>query len=285
MGPKRRAFISEKELFSKLKLKDTAVVANIGKKIGEEVKSSMLFEDTFEIDANGVQTGKGKKLKVTDYNELSERNEKGYYDLITAPFAMDAKGGKGQKRDVKSGIIYMSNNKIDIGGVELFNYNEISQKNPSITTLTYEKLGLSGAVDTNGIPGLQPGELSKDDIKIIHKKLMNPETPEEVDIAARELARALDLVTREAFNTKRGENTSTGSKKADKSSPKKSDSNNNTLDAPPVDFTKQDQIDKIKSNPQMYDVSETTLNQLETLSLERLNTIIGRASDETADNL
>ena len=266
--PAEMKFISEKELFSGLKTKDNAVVASIGEKMMEEIKTSLAFEDIFEIDDNGVQTGKGKKLKVTNYDEISEKNEKGYYDLITAQYAAGPKGGKGPKRDVKSGLIYMSNNIVDIGG-KPFNYNENSLKNSNITTLTYEKLGLSGAVDTNGIPGLQRGELEEEDIKIIHKKLMNPETPEEIDIAAKELARALNLETRRLFNEKRGDNTSTDSKKADKNESNKSDSNNNSQGDFTDDGNNEDKEEVTAFAPTKESVTKYILANLDKFSFEQ----------------
>ena len=64
VAPAEMKFISEKELFSGLKVKDNAVVVSLGEKMMEEIKTSTAFEDTFQVDASGVQIAKGKKLKV-----------------------------------------------------------------------------------------------------------------------------------------------------------------------------------------------------------------------------
>ena len=268
VAPAEMKFISEKELFSGLKVKDNAVVVSLGEKMMEEIKTSTAFEDTFQVDATGVQIAKGKKLKVKNYDEISEKNEKGYYDLITAQYASGPKGSKGPKRNIKTGLIYMSNNTIDIGG-KPFNYSEYSKSNPNITSLTYQKLGLSGAADINGIPGLQADELLPGDMDIIHKKLMNPETPEEIDIAAKELARALNLETRRLFNKERGENAPVGSKKADKNQSNKSDSNNDSKGDFTDDGNNENKEEVTAFAPTKESVTKYILANLDKFSFEQ----------------
>ena len=97
----------------------------------------------------------------------------------------------------------MSNNTIELGGKPI-NYNEESKKNPYITTLTYASLGLSGAIDVDGNGFLDANELiSQGDRDVIHNKLMNPQTDEEVKIAALSLAEFLNLKTEALFNAER----------------------------------------------------------------------------------
>jgi len=197
-------FIPEEELFNGVVRKDKNVVIGIADiQMGVLEGFNNMEENKLIPDGKGGYVkSKSQVLKTENYSDISRVTEKSYLDLIMAPYNKDENGGNTTKRNVKTGITYMSNNDIEIGG-KLINYNEQSKLNPNITSLTYTQLGLSGAEDTNGIPGLQADELMEGDIDLIHKRLMNPQTDGEVKIAAGELARFFNLQTQDLANGKR----------------------------------------------------------------------------------
>ena len=151
----------------------------------------------------GWNKTKSKVLKTESYEEISAKTEKDYFDFIMAPYSKNEDGSNKGKRNIKTGLTYMSNNEIEFGG-KLINYNEMSKMNPNITSLTYAQLGLSGnSIDRNNDGLLTGDELSQEDFNIIHNKLMNPQTDEEVRISAKELARFFNLQTEDLANQKR----------------------------------------------------------------------------------
>lgn len=197
-------FVSEDELFGGIVRKDKDVVLGIADIQMDILEGFNEMEETRMIsDGQGGYTkSKSSVLKTENYGSISRITEKKYLDFITAPYSKNEDGSNRAKRNIKTGLIYMSNNDIEIGG-SVINYNEESKMNPNITSLTYAQLGLSGAVERNGIPGLQADELMKGDLEQIHRKLMNPQTDEEVKIAAGELARFFNLQTEDLANQKR----------------------------------------------------------------------------------
>ena len=98
---------------------------------------------------------------------------------------------------------------------------------------------------------------------------MNPETPEEIDIAAKELARALNLETRRLFNKERGENAPVGSKKADKNQSNKSDSNNDSKGDFTDDGNNENKEEVTAFAPTKESVTKYILANLDKFSFEQ----------------
>jgi len=198
-------FISEEELFSGIVKKDKDAVMGISDIQMEVLENFNNMED--DVMASDGQGGwnktKSKVLKTESYKEISAKTEKDYLDFIMAPYSKNEDGSNKGKRNIKTGLTYMSNNEIEFGG-KLINYNEMSKMNPNITSLTYAQLGLSGnSIDRNNDGLLTGDELSQEDFNIVHNKLMNPQTDEEVRISAKELARFFNLQTEDLANQKR----------------------------------------------------------------------------------
>jgi hypothetical protein len=202
-------FIPEEELFNGIVRKDKNVVIGIADiQMGVLEGFNKMVENKLIPDGQGGYIeSKSRVLKTKKYSDISRVTEKSYLDVIMAPYNKDENGNNTTKRNVKTGLIYMSNNDIEVGG-KLINYNEDSKLNPNITTLTYSALGLaepglSAALDKNDDGALDVDELSEQDQLLIHKKLMNPQTDEEVRVAAGELARYFNLQTQDLANEKR----------------------------------------------------------------------------------
>jgi len=210
-------FISEEELFGGIVKKDKDAVMGIVDIQMNVLENFNNTEDNIKVSdgKGGWVESKSKVLKTENYNEISAKTEKDYFDFIMAPYSKNDDGSNKAKRNIKEGITYMSNNEIEIGG-KLINYNEESKINPNIKTLTYAQLGLSGAVDKNKDGVLTGDELSQKDLNIVHNKLMNPQTDEEVRIAAGELASFFNLQTRELANQKRSKSFKTEAAKETK---------------------------------------------------------------------
>ena len=202
-------FIPEEELFNGIVRKDKNVVIGIADiQMGVLEGFNEMVENKLIPDGQGGYIeSKSRVLKTKNYSDISRVTEKSYLDVIMAPYNKDENGENTTKRNVRTGLIYMSNNDIEIGG-KLINYNEDSKLNPNITTLTYSALGLaepglSAALDKNNDGLLTGDELSEQDQLLVHKKLMNPQTDEEVRVAAGELARYFNLQTQDLANEKR----------------------------------------------------------------------------------
>jgi len=198
------AFITADELFGGVVLKDKSLQTDAIGIMGESAGLATAADYAIEIDPiTGNKTkSKNKKLLYKDYDSAAPGQEEKIYNRIMATHEAGKDGELGEKRDVKAGIRYMSNNDILLGDNK-FNYGEDSLKNPAITTLSYSKLGLSGSVDENNDGTITGDELSDADKKIVHNRLMNPETAAEVEISARELAKYLDMQARDQFNKTR----------------------------------------------------------------------------------
>ena len=206
MPPAPFKWISHKDLMGGMKLKDLAVLNTLNGKGTEAMAIATKQKVIQTMDADGKITDtKQKEFTVKSYDNVSVANEDAFYDIIMSP-TQEGEDGATVDRDIRAGITYMSNNEIKWGNTKV-NYREHSKLNPNITTLTYSKLGLhgsfgAGVYDLNDDGILEGDELTKKDKDIIHKKLMNPQTQQEI---TRELARYLNLQTRSAVENKRGD--------------------------------------------------------------------------------
>ena len=205
--PGSMKFISEEELFGMVVQKDLAVVNNIADRISEGFMSSDLSRETksFVKDPKTGRLVQSKTIEpeVKTYDDITLKGKEDFYNIITATHNVDENGVR-TKRDIRAGLHYLQNNPIQVG-TAMLNYNEDSKSNPNINTLTYSQLGLSGkGIDKNNDGRLSGDELTEEDRDIIHQRLMNPRTPEEIEIASRELADYFDRQTRDQFNKRRG---------------------------------------------------------------------------------
>ena len=206
--PGSMKFISEEELFGMVVQKDLAVVNNIADRISEGFMSSDLSRETksFVKDPKTGRLVQSKTIEpeVKTYDDITLKGKEDFYNIITATHNVDENGVR-TKRDIRAGLHYLQNNPIQVG-TAMLNYNEDSKSNPNINTLTYSQLGLSGkGIDKNNDGRLSGDELTEEDRDIIHQRLMNPRTPEEIEIASRELADYFDRQTRDQFNKRRGD--------------------------------------------------------------------------------
>jgi len=200
-----QGWISHEELMGMVKLKDTALVTDLGGVMTQSLASAneqLAAPPT--LNADGITYTKSKNMVYAknDYkSEMSAQNEKAYFDILMSRTTSDAKGNQ-SPRDPYAGIDYINNNKILVGNTEV-DYREHSKSNPMIASASYADLGLTGSVDEDGNQIIDSDELTDKDRTAIHDLLMNPKTPEQYEIAAREIARYFDLQTEAKFNADR----------------------------------------------------------------------------------
>ena len=201
---KRTAWISQDELLSMVKPKDNWSPTAVTSDMTNVLKSVSQMKDTYTRDpkTGALKTVKNGEFMHTNYDGVRKKTEEQFYNTLMSPTQDD--GNKGQQpRDARQSITYLSNNKWFLGNTEI-DYNEHSSKNPAITTASYTSLGLTGSVDADGNQILEGDELTDDDRTAIHNRLMNPQNQAETEVAAREMARYLNLQTEIKFLKDRG---------------------------------------------------------------------------------
>lgn len=274
MGPKNMKFISADELFSNLVLKDKALETDAAGIIGESMGLATAADYAIEIDPiTGNKTkSKNKKLLYKTYDAAAPGQEEKIYERIMATHEAGSEDGVlGKKRDVRAGIKYVSNNDMQVGDGK-FNYNKDSQKNPSISALSYSKLGLQGgSVDENNDGVITGNELSNEDKAAVHNKLMNPETAVEVEISARELAKYLDMQARDQFNKTRKQAEMMGPR------PKPTQRGSGTRQDPVVRFALQPEENKFAN-------TSTRASQLQDMTGQLFEMQNNNASSYDTDN-
>jgi len=201
---KRTAWISQDELLSMVKPKDNWSPTAVSSDITNVLKTVNQMKDTYTRDpkTGSLKTVKNGEFMHTNYDGVRKKAEEQFFNTLMSPTQDD--GNKGQQpRDARQSITYLSNNKWFLGNTEI-DYNEHSKLNPAITTASYTSLGLTGSVDADGNQILEGDELTGDDRTAIHNRLMNPQNKTETEVAAREMARYLNLQTEIKFLKDRG---------------------------------------------------------------------------------
>lgn len=202
-GDGRTSWISHDELIGMVKLKDKDLPLTLNGAMTTALSKANKTNSILTQNPDGtVVKSKNFDFAVNDYSEVSAINEAKFYDILMSRTRDDG-SGKSVPRDPRQGIIYMSNNETLVGNSKV-NYGEHSKLNPSINKASYASLGLSGSVDKDGNGVLDTDELTAEDKKIVHNRLMNPQTEEETRIAAKELAHYFNLQTEAKFNSDRG---------------------------------------------------------------------------------
>jgi hypothetical protein len=146
------------------------------------------------------------KYNINAYSDIEARSEAEFYDIIMTPTT--TVGKKQVSRDVKGGIAYISNNEIKLGNTRI-NYGEMKQKDFNVDIAVINQIGIGSDIFT-------ADELEDDKIdaaelekhlgakKEIFKVLFNPQTKQETEIAAREIAKFFNLQTKIKSNDDRG---------------------------------------------------------------------------------
>ena len=117
-------------------------------------------------------------------------------------------GKKQVSRDVKGGIAYISNNEITLGNTRI-NYGEMKQKDFNVDIAVINQMGIGSDIFT--AEELKDGKIDAAELekhlgakKEIFKVLFNPQTKEETEVAAREIAKFFNLQTKIKANSDRG---------------------------------------------------------------------------------
>jgi len=210
---KNSSWISRDELLSMVKLKDKQLPLDLTDKM-TEVLLAMSGDDKKtgqRVDnGDGTFTYDKSKLKynIGAYSDIEAKSEKEFYDIIMTP-KID-----GKSRDIKAGIAYLSNNETFLGNTSI-NYGEMKQKDFNVDIAVINQMGIGSDVitsqqlkklDTDNSNTIDAAELEKHlgAKKDIFKVLFNPQTKQETEVAAREMAKFFNLQTKTKANSDRG---------------------------------------------------------------------------------
>jgi hypothetical protein len=205
------AWISRDEMLSMVKKKDKDLPLELNGKMteillrmnGDNGKTGQKIDNgdgSFRFDKSKL------KYNINAYSDIEARSEAEFYDIIMTPTT--TVGKKQVSRDVKGGIAYISNNEITLGNTRI-NYGEMKQKDFNVDIAVINQIGIGSDIFT-------ADELEDDKIdaaelekhlgakKEIFKVLFNPQTKQETEIAAREIAKFFNLQTKIKSNDDRG---------------------------------------------------------------------------------
>jgi len=204
---KNSSWISRDELLSMVKLKDKQLPLDLTDKM-TEVLLAMSGDDKKtgqRVDnGDGTFTYDKSKLKynIGAYSDIEAKSEKEFYDIIMTP-KID-----GKSRDIKAGIAYLSNNETFLGNTSI-NYGEMKQKDFNVDIAVINQMGIGSDVFT--AEELKDGKIDAAELekhlgakKDIFKVLFNPQTKQETEVAAREIAKFFNLQTKTKANSDRG---------------------------------------------------------------------------------
>jgi len=203
------SWISRDELLSMVKKKDKDLPLNLTGKM-TEILTAMNATTKGQRTDNGDGTFSEDKSKIKyttgSYSDIEAKSEKGFYDIIMAPTT--TVGKKQVSRDVKGGIAYISNNEIFLGNTPI-NYSEMKQKDFNVDVAVINQMGIGSDIFT--AEELKDGKIDAAELekhlgakKEIFKVLFNPQTKEETEVAAREIAKFFNLQTKIKANSDRG---------------------------------------------------------------------------------
>lgn len=205
------SWISRDELLSMVKKKDkdlplelnghmTEILLSMGgdnRKTGQKIDNG---DGSFTYDKSKL------KYNINAYSDIEARSEAEFYDIIMAPTT--TVGKKQVSRDVKGGIAYISNNEITLGNTRI-NYGEMKQKDFNIDVAVINQMGIGSDIFT--AEELKDGKIDAAELekhlgakKEIFKVIFNPQTKEETEVAAREIAKFFNLQTKTKANSDRG---------------------------------------------------------------------------------
>ena len=211
------SWISRDELLSMVKKKDKDLPLELNGKMteillrmnGDDGKTGQKIDNgdgSFTYDKSKI------KYNINAYSDIEARSEAEFYDIIMTPTT--TVGKKQVSRDVKGGIAYISNNEITLGNTRI-NYGEMKQKDFNVDIAVINQMGIGSDVitsqqlkklDTDNSNTIDAAELEKHlgAKKDIFKVLFNPQTKQETEIAAREIAKFFNLQTKTKANSDRG---------------------------------------------------------------------------------
>jgi hypothetical protein len=211
------SWISRDELLSMVKLKDKDLPLELNGHMteillrmnGDNGKTGQKIDNgdgSFRFDKSKI------KYNINAYSDIEARSEAEFYDIIMTPTT--TVGKKQVSRDVKGGIAYISNNEITLGNTRI-NYGEMKQKDFNVDIAVINQMGIGSDVitsqqlkklDTDNSNTIDAAELEKHlgAKKDIFKVLFNPQTKQETEIAAREIAKFFNLQTKIKANSDRG---------------------------------------------------------------------------------
>ena len=205
------AWISRDELLSMVKKKDKDLPLELNGKMteillrmnGDDGKTGQKIDNgdgSFRFDKSKI------KYNINAYSDIEARSEAEFYDIIMTPTT--TVGKKQVSRDVKGGIAYISNNEITLGNTRI-NYGEMKQKDFNVDIAVINQMGIGSDIFT--AEELKDGKIDAAELekhlgakKEIFKVLFNPQTKEETEIAAREIAKFFNLQTKTKANSDRG---------------------------------------------------------------------------------
>ena len=205
------SWISRDELLSMVKKKDKDLPLELNGKMteillrmnGDNGKTGQKIDN-----GDGSFTYDKSKLKynINAYSDIEARSEAEFYDIIMTPTT--TVGKKQVSRDVKGGIAYISNNEITLGNTRI-NYGEMKQKDFNVDIAVINQMGIGSDIFTAeelGDRKIDAAELEKHlgAKKEIFKVLFNPQTKQETEVAAREIAKFFNLQTKIKANSDRG---------------------------------------------------------------------------------
>lgn len=206
---KSMSWISRDELLSMVKKKDKDLPLNLTGKM-TEILTAMNATTKGQRTDNGDGTFSEDKSKIKyttgSYSDIEAKSEKEFYDIIMTPTT--TVGKKQVSRDVKGGIAYISNNEIFLGNTPI-NYGEMKQKDFNIDVAVINQMGIGSDIFT--AEELKDGKIDAAELekhlgakKDIFKVLFNPQTKQETEVAAREIAKFFNLQTKTKANSDRG---------------------------------------------------------------------------------
>jgi len=203
------SWISRDELLSMVKKKDKDLPLELTDFMTKQLTTMNAITKGQKTDnGDGTFSEDKSKIKYTtgSYSDIEAISEKGFYDIIMTPTT--TVGKKQVSRDVKGGIAYISNNEIFLGNTPI-NYGEMKQKDFNVDIAVINQMGIGSDIFT--AEELKDGEIDAAELekhlgakKEIFKVLFNPQTKEETEIAAREIAKFFNLQTKTKANSDRG---------------------------------------------------------------------------------